>query len=256
MDMRFGDFVLRTSARQLQLGGRERHLSPKAFDLLVRLIESRPAVQSKQVLMDWLWPDSHVEEVNLANLVTEIRRALMENSRSPTFIRTHHRVGYAWIGDCQSADARERPAGTPSCVLLFKGVRLLLGAGEHVIGRSSPQFPMFDAPTVSRRHARLVITPEDVTIEDLGSRNGTFVSDRPVTTVSRVHDGDEIRLAGISVTLRMPAARTTATMSPLRDEQMTDVSAAAIAGGGASDSPARLGERLGPGRSRPPRVRP
>ena len=68
MSVRFGPFVLDPEARELRCDGSPLHLSPKAFQLLAALVESRPKALSKANLHDRLWPDTFVVEANLANL--------------------------------------------------------------------------------------------------------------------------------------------------------------------------------------------
>src|SRR6476620_6687881 len=94
----FGPFTLNFETRQLSRDDSEVHLSTKAFDLLTMLIRDRPNVVSKVVLQQRLWPDTFVAEANLSNLVVEIRQALDDSSREPPYIRTVHRVGYAFCG--------------------------------------------------------------------------------------------------------------------------------------------------------------
>ena len=78
MQVAFGEFVLDLDRRELRRGTRPVRLSPKAFRLLEILVSGRPNALSKAELQDRLWPDTFVVEKNLANLVSEIRRALGE----------------------------------------------------------------------------------------------------------------------------------------------------------------------------------
>ena len=95
-------------------------LSPKAFDLLVHLVEQRPRALSKDELHEWLWPGVYVSETNLAGLIAEIRRALGDDARSPRFVRTVQRFGYAFSGNVGNAVPRipgpriARTAGSPA----------------------------------------------------------------------------------------------------------------------------------------------
>jgi pSer/pThr/pTyr-binding forkhead associated (FHA) protein len=57
---------------------------------------------------------------------------------------------------------------------------------------------------VSRHHARLVLTGQEATIEDLKSKNGTFVGNEPVRSPRRLNDGDTIRLGPVVITFRIP----------------------------------------------------
>jgi pSer/pThr/pTyr-binding forkhead associated (FHA) protein len=84
--------------------------------------------------------------------------------------------------------------------LVWPGGRAGLGDGEHVLGRD-PELELFlDAPEVSRRHARIRIAGDEATIEDLESKNGTFVSDRRVESATRLVDGDSIRIGSVRLT--------------------------------------------------------
>ena len=72
--------------------------------------------------------------------------------------------------------------------------------GEYVLGRD-PELEVFlDSPDVSRRHARITIAGDEVTIEDLDSKNGTFVSDRKLQAATVLTDGDIIRLGSFELT--------------------------------------------------------
>src|SRR4029453_4319649 len=96
MHLAFGDFVFDSDTRELLRGSDRVTLSPKAFQLLEALIENRPRALSKSVLHDRLWANTFVVDANLSNLVGEIRHALGEDSRTPRFVRTVHRFGYAF----------------------------------------------------------------------------------------------------------------------------------------------------------------
>ena len=93
---------------------RDASLSPKAFDLLVLLVENRPRALTKSELHERLWPDTFVVDANLSNLVAELRKALEDDAREPRFVRTVHRHGYAFAADVAEAQptqaTRSRPA--------------------------------------------------------------------------------------------------------------------------------------------------
>jgi pSer/pThr/pTyr-binding forkhead associated (FHA) protein len=75
-----------------------------------------------------------------------------------------------------------------------KDQELTLAEGEHVLGREEGAAVRADAAGVSRHHARLVIEGEVATLEDLGSKNGTFVGDERLSAPRALQDGDVIRL--------------------------------------------------------------
>jgi len=214
--VQFDDFLFDADARQLHGGGEEIHLSPKAIDLLRALVEERPRALSKAELHERLWPDTFVSDTNLASLVKEVRDALHDDARQPRYIRTAQRFGYAFCGTVKTgkagavaaSEATERPA---LFWLIKDGKRLPLETGETVIGREVEDGVRIDSPTVSRRHARLLVTADGATIEDLESKNGTFVGDEPVRATIALSDGDEIRVGSVTLRFRATSRSRTAT---------------------------------------------
>ncbi len=212
VSIRFGAFTLDLDTRQLTHGGREIHLAPKAFDLLVTLVLDRPKVLSKAELQQRLWPDTFVAEANLSNLVAEIREALGDRARTPLFIRTAHGFGYAFCGDATtSPGVHETEPDRPLCWIEWGRQRFPLSAGEHVIGRDPDVEVRLDASTVSRRHARLVVTAEGTVLEDFGSKNGTFRGSERVTSPIHLVDGDAIHFGSLLVTFHVRGPGSTET---------------------------------------------
>jgi DNA-binding winged helix-turn-helix (wHTH) protein len=204
---RFGPFTLDLDTRQLTQEGRELHLSPKAFELLSTLVLERPKVLSKTALQQRLWPDVFVAEANLSNLVAEIRDALGDSARSPAYVRTAHGFGYAFCGNATTLQgSRDAAADRPSCWLEWNGQRFPLAAGEHVIGRDPDVAIRLDASTVSRRHARIVVAPDGIVLDDFASKNGTFRGGERVTTAVPLADGDTIHIGSLLVTFHVRAS--------------------------------------------------
>jgi DNA-binding winged helix-turn-helix (wHTH) protein len=198
----FGEFALDTDTRQLLWRGQPAHLSPKAYRLLAILVEDRPKAIAKADLQRRLWPDTFVIEANVANLVGEIRQALRDDPRQPRYLRTVHGFGYAFQG-AASAPGSE-PAPDFVYRLIWKGDRATLAEGEHVLGRDVAVSVVLDFPSVSRRHARISIARGDATIEDLGSKNGTFLGDRRVEAAPLpLCDGDKLRVGSVALTFRI-----------------------------------------------------
>jgi DNA-binding winged helix-turn-helix (wHTH) protein len=212
--LRLGELVFDSEARQLLRGPVPIHLSPKAFELLKLLIEQRPRVVSKTELQEHLWPDTFVSEANLASLIAEIRDALGDTARQPRFVRTAHRFGYAFSGEAveTASVAGRRAAGF--CWLIRDGKRIPLESGENVLGREPDAgIVRIDSPTVSRRHARISISTTAASLEDLDSKNGTFLRGASVTTAVPLVDGDEIRVGSVVLRFRMSSASQTASWS-------------------------------------------
>jgi pSer/pThr/pTyr-binding forkhead associated (FHA) protein len=108
----------------------------------------------------------------------------------------------AWTGD-----------GDPRMYLALGDRRFLLGAGTFVIGRAADAAIQIDSGGVSRLHARILVSAGEARIEDLGSKNGTFVGGQPVNTARILCDGDEVRVGPVALTFRVvPLADATETM--------------------------------------------
>ena len=87
----FGPFRLDAAERQLLREDRVLPLTPKAFDVLLALVENSSHTVEKDDLMKRVWPDTCVEEVNLANNVSLLRKVLGDGDR---YIQTVPRRGY------------------------------------------------------------------------------------------------------------------------------------------------------------------
>ena len=194
---------LRLGSTVIDTGRREPPLSPKAFLLLELLVEARPNPVPRETLYQRLWPDVVVEPGNLHTLISEIRTALGDDDHS--IIRTVHRVGYAF-----AANATEEEGARWSVIL--GGEEIPLRDGENVIGRYPRDAVTIHSPDVSRHHARLVVDGASVTLEDLGSKNGTYIGKRRVTQPEEVRPGDDILIGTVRLRLaRVDALATTAT---------------------------------------------
>jgi len=202
VQFRFGPFRLDTDPRELFRDDRELHVTPKALDLLALLVANRPKALSKSELHERLWPDTYVTEANLANLIAEIRGALGDSATRPRYVRTVHRFGYAFVGAADAASARPRSAATSVCWLVSKTNRFPLDEGEHLVGRLPDAAVSLTSPTVSRHHARLVVTRQGATVEDLSSKNGTWVRGKQIKSPTTLKDGDQVKFGSVTVKFR------------------------------------------------------
>jgi DNA-binding winged helix-turn-helix (wHTH) protein len=205
MQVRFGEFVLDRGTRQLLRNGQEHHIGPKAFELLELLLGHRPNVVAKERIKGRLWPDTYVSGSTLATVVSELRSALHEDPREPRFLRTVHAVGYAFCGEATESGGPPRSAGpgvTAAYRLVLEDHEVALRQGENLLGRVEDGAVWLESPTVSRRHARILVEGEEAVLEDLASKNGTFLRGQRIAAPTRLRDGDVIRLGGVSMTLR------------------------------------------------------
>jgi DNA-binding winged helix-turn-helix (wHTH) protein len=201
----FANCRLDTQTRELTRDGAGVHLSPKAYELLRTLIEHRPRVMTKQELMDQLWPDTFVVEANLHVLIGELRSALVEPSARTGSIKTHHGIGYSFAADVRESRSRPRTAERQrSRIALAVGRRRLsLCAGSHQVGRDQECDVVLDDVSVSRRHARLLVSGATLVVEDYDSKNGTLVNGARIDKPTAVVDGDEVTFGSVKTTIQI-----------------------------------------------------
>jgi DNA-binding winged helix-turn-helix (wHTH) protein len=204
MRVRFGECVLDSETRELLVGGETVHLTPKAFELLAILVENRPRALSKTEIHEKLWPETFVSDGTLTSLLAEVRSAIGDDDEK-RFVRTVHRFGYAFSGSAETEGAGPRGISreTFACRLYWRSREFALEEGENVLGRDPRASIFLDDPSVSRRHARIVISGEGALIEDLQSKNGTVVHGARIEAPSRIADGDKIRLGSVPLKFRM-----------------------------------------------------
>ncbi|MEO8219012.1 MAG: FHA domain-containing protein [Acidobacteriota bacterium] len=209
MRIRFGEYIFDDVQRELLRHGDVVHLSPRAFELLAFLIRRRPEALPKDELYRHLWPDTFVEYANLNNLISEIRSAIHDRSR--TKLRTKHRFGYAFTAESveESPVIPRTYSRTKSFALVIGDHAFPLATGMNVIGRDDQASIVVDSPLISRAHARIIIQGQSATIEDLGSKNGTFVESTRVDRPHRLKDGDVIHFGTVVAVFRAERHPTT-----------------------------------------------
>ena len=213
MALAFGDFSLDLERRQLVRSGKEVHLSPKALQLLELLVAERPRALAKAEIRDRLWPRTFVSESSLTGLVTTLRSALRDSARDPRYLRTVHGLGYAFCGVVIDDAPRPRSAARRGLHfrLTWEGGDVSLAEGENVLGRVEAATAWVESASVSRRHARILISEGKARLEDLGSKNGTFLNGRKITSAVALADADEIRLGLMPLTFRVVGGASTKT---------------------------------------------
>src|SRR5262245_14240947 len=93
----FGPFRLDPTERLLARDGAAIPLMPKVFDLLLALVEHHGHLLEKDELMNLVWPDTIVEEANLSNNISILRRAMDENGGGQPLIETVPKRGYRFV---------------------------------------------------------------------------------------------------------------------------------------------------------------
>ena len=160
---------------------------------------------SKAELLGRVWPDVIVSEVSLARSINEIREAVGDDRRG-RIIRTVHSHGYAFVAEIEDADSGQLAANRRrhTAGWLISATRTLaLHEGQQIIGRDPTLEICLDSPRVSRRQAQIAIAGNFATIEDLGSKNGTFVRDTRIDGPTVLANGDEIRIGRFTFVFRL-----------------------------------------------------
>jgi DNA-binding winged helix-turn-helix (wHTH) protein len=215
----FGEFVFDGGRRQLLRSGTAVALAPRPFELLELLLARRPEAVAKDEILDVVWKGAAVSETALTTAVGELRQALGESADRPIHLRTVHRFGYAFQSEATEVAAESRAVRAR---LLSAELRIDLHDGELVLGRhGGPSGDVAD-PSVSRHHARVHVSARGVEVEDLESKNGTWVNGARVARRQPVRDGDELRLGTFALVVReVPADREAETRTAIQEGEMT-----------------------------------
>ena len=129
----FGRFRLDVSERVLLRDQDLVPLTPKVFDILLALVERGGHVVEKDDLMKRVWPDTFVEEGNLTQSVSLLRKALGEAPGGPQFIETISRRGYRFVAEVREARERGAKAVPNTSTAVEK-----LNSGEHDVAVATP----------------------------------------------------------------------------------------------------------------------
>jgi len=197
--VRFGVFELDLRTGELRRKGVKVALQEQPFEVLAMLVSQPGELVTREALRRALWPESVFVDFDhgLNKAVGKIRDALGDLAESPRYVETLERRGYRFIAPVEPVAPRPVPAPpgieTPIVARVsWNGQSQPLPPGEHVIGRDPAAAIWVESSLVSRHHARILVTASAVTVEDLGSRNGTSVNGRPADPRVPLASGDEI----------------------------------------------------------------
>ena len=174
---RVGRWSVDPAACELRNGDTVIRLRPKVMDLLAAFARNPGEVLSKHCLLDLVWSDVTVGDASLTVAVGELRDALGDHPEKPEFIETIPRRGYRLIAPVSRDEVVDMSAEASRFWLTGAGLELVLRQGINLIGRAPDAEIRIESPKVSRRHARITVDGDTAVVEDLGSKNGTFVDD-------------------------------------------------------------------------------
>jgi TolB-like protein/Flp pilus assembly protein TadD/DNA-binding winged helix-turn-helix (wHTH) protein len=109
----FDDIVVDPAAHTLVRGGIEQSIEPKAFAVLILLLQHRGELVGRDELLDLVWGHRHVTPGVLTRAIVQLRHALDDDSHHPRYIQTRHALGYSFIGQLRAPE-RAPVAGEPA----------------------------------------------------------------------------------------------------------------------------------------------
>ncbi len=194
---RFGEFELDDDAFALRRSGRSLKLEKVPMEVLVLLVRHAGRLVTRSEIQAAVWgPEVFVDQDAAINTaIRKIRRALDDDAGHPRFVETIVGKGYRFVG----LDEGEPPQ-LPTYLVTRGKRQFVLSAGENLLGRDPHAAVYVDHPSVSRRHARISIASARAVLEDLESRNGTFLEGRPLDAPAQLHHGAIIGLGPITLT--------------------------------------------------------
>lgn len=143
----FGSYHLNPAERLLRRDGEVVPLQPKILDLLLVLVERHGRLLEKDELMKLVWPDAIVEEANLANNISILRKTLSENGER--FIETVPKRGYRFV----AAVKKVKEEDTKAVATEPPGSSAISGMTEGVPSRDiTPTHQPTTAESSVRRH--------------------------------------------------------------------------------------------------------
>jgi DNA-binding winged helix-turn-helix (wHTH) protein/TolB-like protein/Tfp pilus assembly protein PilF len=187
----FGPFVLDTIQHALLKQGKPVDITPKTYDTLLVLVQNGGRMLSKEELMATLWPDSFVEESNLTQQVSMIRKALGESANDPRYIVTVPARGYRFnpeVQSCEEKGERTSPNSSPQ-LSAYAGDpgrnEQLLAARRNAVGRETQEHiaaPYLSTQSTTKRRALFFIAAFTLLIVVVIAITKSSYLGRPKTT--------------------------------------------------------------------------
>jgi len=201
----FGPFRLDPAERLLLREGQPVALTPKAFDLLVYLVEHHHRLAEKQALMSASWPDTVVEETNLAYTVSALRKALADGRDDGTFIETVPTRGYRFVAPVvQAPSVMNGASSRRRRVWLMTGALVLVGATDAAVLLLMPllrsRAASEGATALQPEFRRLTANPSEIPVQSAaispdGRRSRVLWTPQERTVVGAIPSRDGKHLA-------------------------------------------------------------
>jgi DNA-binding winged helix-turn-helix (wHTH) protein len=214
----FGEFELDVSAFLLRRAGERLKLEKIPMEVLILLVSRRGNLVGRKEIRESLWsPRVFVEHDSAINTaIRKIRQVLDDDADMPRFVETVVGKGYRFVASVtrRSRSSSGREVGVPGHSVVRGKQEFALENGDNLLGRDPTVQICIDHPSVSRRHAKIVLRSGRAMLEDLDSRNGTFVNGRRLESPTELGHGTVIGLGPITLTfVSRSASRSTQPMS-------------------------------------------
>jgi len=207
--LKVGPWIVDADSGILTQGETSVRIRPKVMDLLLALAENPCALSARESLMTHVWPNVVVGDASLTVALAELRLALGDDPKSPRFIETIPRRGYRLIAPISEVKAVK----TTHFALASAETRVLLHEGENLLGRDPEAGVRINSNLVSRHHSLIVVTGERATIEDLDSKNGTYLNGKRLEDAELLSNGDRITLGRLAMRYRFVVIDDEATLT-------------------------------------------
>lgn len=210
---RFANFELDLAAYVLRARGKAVRLEKIPMEVLILLVQQAGTLVERSEIAATVWGPSvfleHEAAINTA--VRKIRQVLGDDPAAPRFVQTVVGKGYRFIAKVESLTPAHDPdasrgqdrsadqPGGPRYVVKVGRREFVLPCGETVLGRDPSADVCVEHPSVSRRHARLSIEAGRARLQDLGSRNGTFLNGRRIDGPTDIREDAIVGLGPVTL---------------------------------------------------------
>ena len=206
MPYQFGPFRYDPVGRSLFRGDEEIALKPKTRELLILFLQNPHRLLTRDDIAERIWPNTAVTDDSLRVQVFDLRKAL--GADAERIIRTVPREGYRWEADVRSGGSSRAEAADDLVFRIILDRREIeLSEGENILGRDRGVTVWIDETAVSRHHSRIVVADGRAMLEDLGSKNGTYLKGERIVGAAALADGDEIRVGPAMMRFRVMLRR-------------------------------------------------
>jgi Tol biopolymer transport system component/DNA-binding winged helix-turn-helix (wHTH) protein len=165
LDYQFDDVEVRGNAREVLRQGKPLALEPKAFRVLLYLIENRDRAIGKDELIEKVWDGVAVTDNALSRIVAQLRKELGDDARQPRYIQTLPTMGYRFVAELRPSAVPPHPRRHRWILLVAAGILIVIAAAA--------------ARWYARRHSAVALAahPVQLTTSPGLDLNGSFSPD-------------------------------------------------------------------------------